>query len=111
VGVLAWLVHNSQRCVFTYIKGLVGNRALRDLTHHEIYYAFKKAGIDLSNHAIMRLKDVRTKALGFETPNDIMKIFNKGTVEVTERAIEKSYGSLKAIISKETGKIISIVPN
>ena len=110
MGALAWLVHNSGRCVFTYIKGLVGNRALRDLTHHEIYYASKKAGIDLSNHAIMRLKHSRTKALGFETPNDILKIFNKGTKEVTERAIEQSYGGLKAVISKETGKIITISP-
>ena len=54
---------------------------------------------------------LRTKNLEFETPNDIMKIFNKGEIKVTERAIEQNYGGLKAIISKETGKIISIVPN
>ncbi len=61
------------------IKGLVGNRPLRGLTHNEIYKAFKKAGIDLTSHAVKRLKDIRTKKLGFNTPNDIAKIFNKGT--------------------------------
>lgn len=111
VGMLAWLVHNAKgKCMSTYIKGLVGNKPLRELTHNEIYNAFKNAGIDLSNHAIKRLKDIRTKALGFETPNDIMKIFNNGTRTVTDRAIEQSYGGLTAVISKETGKIITITP-
>lgn len=110
VGSLAILVHNDGKCISKYISGLVGNRPLRELTHNEIYNAFKKAGVDLSSHAVKRLKDIRTQALGFNTPNDIMKIFNKGTKVVTERAIEQSYNGLKVIISKETGKIITITP-
>lgn len=42
------------------------------------------------------------------TANVVMNA--KGTMELTDRAIEQSYNGLKAIISKETGKIITITP-
>ena len=56
---------------------MAGNRPLSQLTHNQIYNAFKKVGIELSNHAISRLKDIRTAKLGFKTPNDIMRILIK----------------------------------
>lgn len=48
-------------------KGLGQNRPLRDLTHQELDRLFSGTGFVLSNHAITRLKDPRTKAIGLET--------------------------------------------
>jgi len=110
VGLFAFLVHNAEKCIFYTIKGLIQNRPLRELTHNELYKAFKDAGIDLCSHAIMRLKHPRTLAQGFKTPNDILKIFNYGTKTVTDRAIEMTYKDLTVVISKETGRIITITP-
>lgn len=124
VGENLFLVHNAKgKCISQYIKGLVGNRPLRELTHNEIYNAFRKAGIDLSNHAIKRLKDIRTKNLGFITPNDIMKIFNKGTQEtvkktiqrngkeIVEKSVDNVYKGMRVVSDPKTGRVITIKPN
>ena len=93
------------------IPGLVGNRPLSQLTHNQIYNAFKKVGIKLSNHAILRLKDIRTAKLGFKTPNDIMRIFNqKGTFDAGKGDVGKSCNGLEAIINPKTGVTITIRP-
>jgi filamentous hemagglutinin len=116
-------VHNAKPCFTDTIKGLIGNRPLRELTHNELYNAFKKANIELTNHAVMRLKDLRTKNLGFNTPNDIIKVINSGsrkTVEqtvkrngknVTKKTVEVTYGKLKVVFEKGTNKVITVMPN
>lgn len=50
------------------LKGLTQNRPLRDLTHQEIIDVFSGSDMDLSNNAVGRLKDPRTKNIGFERP-------------------------------------------
>ena len=88
---------------------MVGNRPLSQLTHNQIYNAFKKVGIKLRNHAIPRLKDIRTAKLGFKTPNDIMRIFNqKGTFDAEKGDVGKYRNGLEAIINPKTDVIITI---
>ena len=90
---------------------MVGNRPLSQLTHNQIYNAFKKVGIKLRNHAISRLKDIRTAKLGFKTPNDIMRIFNqKGTFDAGVGDFGESCNGLEDIINPKTGVIITIRP-
>lgn len=90
---------------------MVGNRPLSQLTYNQIYNAFKKLGIKLRNHAISRLKDIRTAKLVFKTPNDIMRIFNqKGTFDAGIGDVGKSCNGLEAIINPKTGVIITIRP-
>ncbi len=93
------------------LKGLNQNRPLRDLTHQEIIDVFSSADIDLSNHAVGRLKDPRTKSLGFETPNDIAQIFNQGAkFDAGDGAIGYAYRDLEAIVNPVTSKIVTIRP-
>jgi len=93
------------------LKGLAQNRPLQDLTHQELLGIFGTAGIDLSNHAITRLKDSRTKNIGFETPNDIAKIFNDGTkFDAGNGAVGYGYKGLEVIINPVTKKIVTFRP-
>jgi filamentous hemagglutinin len=93
------------------IPGLVQNRPLRELTHNEIVNAFKKSGFTLSGHAVKRLKDIRTKAMGFDTLNDIKKVFNRGTKFDAGRGdVGYSYGGMEVIINPKTNNIITFRP-
>jgi filamentous hemagglutinin len=93
------------------LKGLAQNRPLQDLTHQEMLGIFGTAGIDLSNHAITRLKDSRTKNIGFETPNDIAKIFNDGTkFDAGNGAVGYGYKGLEVIINPATKKVVTFRP-
>ncbi|MCX8960518.1 hypothetical protein EHW64_04880 [Erwinia psidii] len=92
-------------------RGLAQNRSLMELTHAEIVQTFKGSDIELSNHAIARLKDVRTKKPGFETPNDIASIFNKGNVFNTGRGdIGFSHNGLEAIVNPNANRIVTFRP-
>ena len=42
------------------------------------------------NHAISRLKDIRTAKLGFKTPNDIMRILIKKELLIPEKEMLES---------------------
>ena len=100
--------NGSSKVGFT---GLNQNRSLRELTHNELVKAFKKSGFTLSGHSVKRLKDIRTKAMGFETLNDIKKIFNKGTKFDAGRGdIGYSYSGLEVIINPKTNNIITFRP-
>ena len=57
-----------------------------------MFNAFKKAGIDLSGHAIKRLRDIRAKNLGFKILNDIMRIYSKGSIEKVEKIVTRRNG-------------------
>jgi RHS repeat-associated protein len=94
----------------TRFRGLVQNRQLRDLTHHEIVRAFRNSPFELTNHAILRLKDIRTKNLGFTTLNDIARLLNRGVIGESRGATTITYGTLSAIVDPGTRRIISIVP-
>jgi len=78
VGVSGVLGHNSGCDPFGKLKGLNRNRSLADLTDGEYKKLFKKAGFRLDDHAIFRMRDARTRNLGYKTPNDIQRIWNKG---------------------------------
>jgi len=68
-------------------------------------------GFELSNHAIARLKDTRTSNIGFETPNDIVKVFNKGErFDAGNGEIGLSYGGLEEIIDPISKRIITFRP-
>ena len=69
---------------------MAGNRPLSQLTHNQIYNAFKKVSIKLRNHAISRLKDIRTAKLGFKTPNDIMRFLIKKELLMPEKEMLES---------------------
>ncbi|KAE9651715.1 hypothetical protein EJD88_18365 [Pseudomonas sp. PB105] len=93
------------------LKGLAQNRPLQDLTHQELMGIFGNAGIDLSNHAITRLKDSRTKNIGFETPNDIAQIFNNEIrFDAGDGTVGYGYKGLEAIVNPVTNKIITFRP-
>jgi RHS repeat-associated protein len=93
------------------LKGLAQNRKLSDLTHQELIKTFEGSGYELSNHAIKRLKDPRTKKLGFETPNDIAKVFNKGSkFDAGRGEIGYGYKGLEAIVDPKTKRIVTFRP-
>jgi len=90
---------------------LVQNRNLKDLTHKDLVKTFEDTGYELSNHAIKRLKDPRTQKLGFGTPNDIAKIFNKGSKFDAGRGENGySYNGLEAIVDPKTQRIVTFRP-
>ena len=83
-------------------RGLVQNRNLMKLTHQQIVNAFKGTGLKVSGHAIKRLKDPRTQALGAKTLNDIKRIINKGSKFNAGRGdIGYSLGRLEVIITAQ----------
>ncbi len=93
------------------LKGLAQNRPLQDLTHQEILGVFQGTGFVLSNHAVGRLKDSRTKNIGFFTPNDIAKIFNDGTrFDAGNGEIGFGYKGLEAIVDPKTNRVITFRP-
>ncbi len=92
-------------------KGLVQNRNLQDLTHHDLTKAFDGTGFTLSNHAINRLKHSRTRDLGFGNLNDISKVFNKGTrFDAGGGEVGFSYRGLEAIVNPKTNNIVTFRP-
>ena len=93
------------------LKGLAQNRPLQDLTHQELLNVFDGSGLVLSNHAVMRLKDSRTKNIGFSTPNDIVKIFNDGVrFDAGNGEIGYSYKGLEAIVDPMTNRVVTFRP-
>ncbi|WP_341845537.1 hemagglutinin repeat-containing protein [Phytopseudomonas flavescens] len=91
--------------------GLAQNRPLQDLTHQEILDVFNGSGFVLSNHAVGRLKDSRTKNIGFSTPNDIVKIFNDGVrFDAGNGEVGYGYKGLEAIVDPGTNRIITFRP-
>lgn len=93
------------------LKGLAQNRPLQDLTHQELVKVFEGSGFVLSNHAVTRLKDPRTKNIGFNTPNDIVRIFNNGArFDAGNGEIGYSYRGLEAIVDPETKRVVTFRP-
>jgi hypothetical protein len=90
--------------------GLVRNRPLQELTHKEIYNAFRTTAYRLSNHAIKRLKDGRTRALGVGTLADLEQLLNKGIIHESKDLVSIQYGSLEAIVNAATGIVVTISP-
>jgi hypothetical protein len=92
-------------------RGLIQNMSLRGLTHQQLVRAFEGTGFILSNHAIKRLKDIRTSSLGFNTLNGIKQIFKKGiSFDAGGGALGKSYKGLEVIWNPETKVILTIRP-
>jgi len=92
-------------------RGLAQNRNLRDLTHQDLTKVFKGSGFSLSGHAIKRLKEKRTEDLGFKTPNDIAKIFNKGKpFDAGNGEIGFSFRGLEAIVNPKTRRVVTFRP-
>jgi hypothetical protein len=92
-------------------RGLIQNQSLRTLTHNQLINAFKGTGFKLSNHAVKRLKDIRTQNLGFKTLNDIKRVFNKG-VEFNAKGGLKGIrlDGLEIIFNPKTKVIVTIKP-
>ncbi|KAA0248781.1 MAG: hypothetical protein EDX89_24495, partial [Acidobacteria bacterium] len=91
--------------------GLAKRRPLRELTHAELVRAFAAEGFTLSNHAIMRLKDPRTAALGFHTLTDVASIMNRGTVaSAGEGMVEVTYRGMQFIVDVARSHIITLRP-
>jgi hypothetical protein len=88
---------------------------LRTATHHEIAAAFAETGLTPSNHFIMRVKDLRTEALGLHTFGDLEAIFRRGLVVPagdTElgRLVSVQYGKFEVILNVATGRLITLKP-
>ena len=99
------------------IRGLVKNRPLSELTGNEISNAFKKSGYKLGGHlsdqghAIGRLKDPRTRNLGFNTLGDVAQIINKGTkADAGNGDVAFSYRGMELIIDPVNLEIKTIRP-
>jgi hypothetical protein len=119
VGNYGYLVHNANiycskaiTAVFPNIKfkGLVNGRNVSKLTGNEIYNAFSQTGYKLSNHAIDRIKHPRTRDMGFNTLEDIAKIFNKGTKVDDRGDVAFLLRGMKAVVDPKTLRIITIRP-
>jgi len=95
----------------TAFRGLAQNRRLADLTHNQIARAFENTPYTVSSHAISRLKDSRTGALGAETLNDIATLLNRGEVRNAGGGdVAIQLGRLEAIIDPAT-KVIETFPS
>jgi hypothetical protein len=106
------LVGQSGRQVFgeTRFRGLVRNRPLRELTHQEIVRAFRGTPFVLSNHAIMRLKDIRTFRLGMRTLADFERVVNRGIIELNGPNIAIRMDRFLVVVDVEFRRLVSIVP-
>jgi hypothetical protein len=95
----------------TSFRGLVQNRKLAELTGSEIANAFVGSGFTVSSHAISRLKDPRTAALGVENLNDVARLLNRGkVVNAGGGDVAIQLGRLEAIVNPETRVIETIRP-
>lgn len=113
LGQISKIFGKTGRKVFGEVRfrGLVQNRALRDLTHNEIYAAFKTTPFTPTNHAIKQLKNIRTKNLGVETLNDVGRHLNKGVIQdANSGAVSIQYRNFGAIVNPGTGKIVTFRP-
>ncbi len=83
----------------------------RELTHAEIYNAFRHTPLTPSNHAILRLKDVRTWELGMETLNDFARHVNHGIIEDAGRGLMSiEHGRFATIVNPKTRIIVTLTP-
>ncbi|RBQ16634.1 hypothetical protein DP939_28485 [Spongiactinospora rosea] len=107
------LVGRSGREVFgeTRFRGLVRERPLRELTHQEIYRAFRDTPFQITNHGIMRLKDPRTRALGMLTLKDFERVVNNGIIELNAANVAMHLERFIVVVDVEFRRIISIVPS
>lgn len=93
------------------LRGLIQNRPLRELTHHEIYQAFLNTPFKPTNHAIMRFKDIRTKKIGVNTLNDIAAILNKGIIDDAERGlVSVARWGAETVIDPISKRIVTFKP-
>ncbi len=91
-------------------RGLIQNKELLKLTHHQLVNAFKNTGFKLSNHAIKQLKNVRTKNLGLNTLNDFKQIINKGSRTFRDGKAVYSHKGMEVIVNPKTKVIITVKP-
>ena len=112
IGGLAAVVGRTGRSVFGELRfrGLIRNRPLRQLTHHEIYNAFRPTTFRPIGHTIMRLRHPRTRDLGMTTLRDVETLFNRGVIHESRGVASIQHGRLKAIVNVETGVIMTISP-
>jgi hypothetical protein len=94
----------------TCFIGLIRNRPLKELTHNEIYNAFRNTIYRPSSHAIKRRREVRTEALGMKTLADLEQLLNNGIIQESRGLISIQYGSLEAIINATSGIVVTISP-
>jgi len=50
------------------------------------------------------------EAIGFETVNDVVQVFNKGVIQESRDAVSIEYRTMKAVVDSETGFIITFSP-
>jgi hypothetical protein len=94
-----------------HFRGIMQNRKLKTLTHNQIYNAFEDVGLKMSNHAIERINDPRTRSHGFNTLNDIKSIFNKGQKFIDEKSnVAFYYKGVMALVDPNTKRVITITP-
>lgn len=113
MGRLSRIFGRSGRAVFGEIRfrGLVQNRPLRELSHQEIYQAFRTTPFTPSNHAISRFKDIRTSNLGVDSLNDVARHLNRGVIEdAGEGLISVRHQRFETIVNPETGIIVTFKP-
>lgn len=84
---------------------------MSDLTHNQLVRAFENTPYTLTDHAIVRLRDSRTAALGAETLNDIANLLNRGEVRNAGGGdVAIQLGRLEAIVNPVTKEIDTIRP-
>jgi len=113
VGQSGVLGHNANKCKFDFgpATGIGQFRSLADMTHHEILKVFKNTGLTFKGHAIKRLKDSRTKNLGFKTPKDIEQIWKKGYMfDAGGGDIGFSYRGMEIIVIPKKNIVRTIRP-
>ena len=95
----------------TRFRGLVQNRPLQELSHNEIVNAFENTPFTVDSHAVSRIKDPRTRALGANTLNDIARLLNNGNVvDAGGGDVAIQLGRLEAIVNPASNIITTIRP-
>lgn len=91
-------------------KGLKRSRPLGDLTHTEVFEAFRKTTYRPSSHAVKRMRDPRIKSFGIHTLDDVKKLLNEGVIAESRGLASIQRGGVEAIVNVETGVIVTISP-
>jgi hypothetical protein len=112
VGRLPSPCTDFQAIGFQGFRGSVQNARLRSLTDTQVRSALEGAGLNPTNHFIMRLRHLRTEELGMRTLNDFRQMLRYGSKVAGDEAHIGflDYHRFRVVYDSHSGRLISLVP-
>ena len=107
-------VPNVGRVLFGELRfrGLNQNRPVNELTDQEIRSSFEGSPYNLSNHSVMRFRDIRMQSNGIRTLNDIANVFNNGVIEAsTGTTVTITWRGAQAVVDVATRNVVTFKPS